>query len=134
MTSFVVYSSGMLPFLIQFSSQFMSERTRHYIQSKLMLHLALLDCDTPNFVSDPFWYRRSVSIGLFLTLEQFASMSIYIVVYLGSTTGASGCLNSNFAIGELLRGAAEFTLGGQGPLLFAWVQRNHLVHPPTRIR
>lgn len=30
-------------------------------------------------------------------------------------------------------GAAEFTLGGQGPLLFAWVQRERLGNPPTRI-
>lgn len=56
-----------------------------------------------------------------------------MLVYLGSTAGDSECLNSQFAIGELLRGAAEFTLGGQGPLLFAWVQCEHLGHPPTRV-
>lgn len=66
-------------------------------------------------------------------LEPVASMSIYTVVYLGSARGATGCLNSQFAIGEFLRGAAEFTLGGQGPLLFAWVQHEHLGRPPTRI-
>lgn len=70
---------------------------------------------------------------LFLTLQQFASVLIYTLVCLGSTRGASGCLNSPFAIGELLRGAGEFTLGGQGPLLFAWVQREPLGHPPARV-
>lgn len=74
-----------------------------------------------------------MGIRLFLKLQQFASVLIYVLVYLGSTGGASGCLNSPFAIGELLRGAAEFTLGGQGPFLFAWVQREHLGHPPARI-
>lgn len=69
----------------------------------------------------------------FSHFQRFARVRIYTLVYLGSTGGASGCLNSQFAKGELLRGAAEFTLGGQGPLLFAWVQHEHLGHPPTRI-
>lgn len=60
-------------------------------------------------------------------------MSVYTITCLGSTGVAIGCLNSQFAMGELLRGAAEFTLGGQGPLLFAWVQRERLGNPPTRI-
>lgn len=80
-----------------------------------------------------FWCWRSVSIRVFLTLQQFARMIIYTLVCLGSTKGASDCFNSQLATGELLRGAAEFTLGGQGPLLFAWVQCEHLGHPPTRI-
>lgn len=95
-----------------------------------MLHLGFWH---PKICVGSFWYWGSVGICLFPTLQQFARMMIYTLVYLGRTRGASGCLNSQFAMGELLRGAAEFTLGGQGPLLFAWVQREHLGHPPTRI-
>lgn len=50
------------------------------------------------------------------------------------TGGDGGCLISHFVIGELLRGGAVFTLGGQGPLLFARVQREHLGRPPPAIR
>lgn len=75
-----------------------------------------------------------MSICLFLTLQQFDSVLIYTLVYLWTTTGTSGCLNSQFAIGELLKRAAKFTLGGQGPFLFAWVQPELLGRPPTRIQ
>lgn len=102
-----------------------------------MLHLALLDYDTPKFVSGLYFFF------FFLVLE----VSEYLSIFHTSTDcqcfdlhfgvlrewGASGCLNSRFAIGELLRGAAEFTLRGQGPFLFAWVQCEHLGHPPARI-
>lgn len=99
-----------------------------------MLLLALLDCDTPDFVSDLFVGTEGQWVFFYFShCNSLPVFLIYTLVHLGSTRGATCCLNSQFAIGELLRRAAEFTLGGQGPLLFAWVQREHLGHPPTRI-
>lgn len=43
-------------------------------------------------------------------------------------------MNSEFAVGELLRGAAEFVLGDGGAFLFVWAHHKHLDRPPTRIR
>lgn len=80
-----------------------------------------------------FWYWRSVSICLFSACQQFASVLIYTWAYPGSARGASGCLNSRFAIGELLRGATEFTLGGRGPFLFARCSASIWAIPPTRV-
>lgn len=74
-----------------------------------------------------------MSVCLFLTLEQFDGVWIDAVAYFGTTLGASCCLNSQYAVGEILRRAAAFTLGGQGPLLFARVQCEHLGRPPARI-
>lgn len=66
------------------------------------------------------------------TLPVYQDVDLHVSV-LSEYRGRYGCLNSQFAIRELLRGAAMFTLGGQGPLLFAWVQCEHLGHPPSRI-
>lgn len=88
----------------------------------------------PEFVSDLFVGTEGQWVFFFFShCNSLPVFLIYTLVHLGSTRGATCCLNSQFAIGELLRRAAEFTLGGQGPLLFAWVQREHLGHPPTRI-
>lgn len=61
--SFVDFPSGTLAFLIQFSSQFISLHINSHLGSSSplqmlygVLHLALLDCHTPKFVSDLFFF------------------------------------------------------------------------------
>lgn len=131
MTSFVVSPSG----FIQFTSQFISQHINSHSLHNDVGWINAAPCTLG------FWHPKNLCrIVLVLKVNRYFShfnslpgWRFTLLVYLGSTRRASGCLNSQFAIGELLRGAAEFTLGGQGPLLFAWVQRKHLGHPPTRI-